>query len=147
MKRTLTFQKDKEDQRKYYLSYPEPSILDMKWENRDSNAVEWSNNAKFPLHFILRLMECLTPNVTFDIFMDNYFTFFRLLTHLGVNNIQVTCVLNKNRLRNSTIIGDKQLQKKGTMNIKQKRSVTLTVVGQNSSSAIYIASSKACEPK
>ena len=44
--------------------------------------------------------------------MDNYFTSFRLLTHLEVNNIRTTGVLNKNRLRKSTIIGDKQLQKK-----------------------------------
>ena len=44
--------------------------------------------------------------------MDNYFTSFCLLTHLGVNNIRVTDVLNKNRLRKCTIIGDKQLQKK-----------------------------------
>ena len=32
----------------------------------------------------LRLMECSTLSVSFDIFMD---AFFRLLTHLGVNNI------------------------------------------------------------
>ena len=44
--------------------------------------------------------------------MDNYFTSFRLLTHLEVNNIRTTGVLNKNRLRKCTIIGDKQLQKK-----------------------------------
>ena len=44
--------------------------------------------------------------------MDNYFTSFRLLTHLGVNIIQATRVLNKNRLRKCTIIGDKHLQKK-----------------------------------
>ena len=61
---------------------------------------------------VLRLMECLTPSVSFDIFMDNYFTSFRLLTHLGVNNIRATRVLNKNRLRKCTIIGDKQMQKK-----------------------------------
>ena len=35
----------------------------------------------------LRLMECLTPTVSFDIFIDNYFTPFRLLTHVGVNKI------------------------------------------------------------
>ena len=29
---------------------------------------------------VLRLMECLTPTVSFDLFMNNYFTFFRLLT-------------------------------------------------------------------
>ena len=54
--------------------------------------------------------------------MDNYFTSFRLLTHLGVylsvfnpnagNNIRVTGGLNKNMLRKCTIIGGKQLQKK-----------------------------------
>ena len=44
--------------------------------------------------------------------MYNYFTLFRLLTHLGVNNIQATSVLNKNRFRKSTIIGGKQVQKK-----------------------------------
>ena len=61
---------------------------------------------------VLQLMECLTPSVSFDILMDNYFTSFHLLTHLGVNNIRAIRVLNKNRLRKSTIIGDKQLQKK-----------------------------------
>ena len=45
--------------------------------------------------------------------MDNYFTFFCLLTNLGVNNIQAARVLNKNRLRKCTIIEEKQLQKKG----------------------------------
>ena len=60
----------------------------------------------------LRLMECLTQTVSFDIFMDNYFTSFRQLTHLRVNNIRATPVLNKNRLSKCAIIGDKQLQKK-----------------------------------
>ena len=61
---------------------------------------------------VLRLMKCLTPSVSFDIFMDNYFTSFCLLTHLGVNNIRTTRVLNKNRLCKCTIIEEKQLQKK-----------------------------------
>ena len=61
---------------------------------------------------VLRLMECLTPSVSFNIFMDNYFTSFRLLTLLGVNNIRATRMLIKNRLCKFTIIGDKQLQKK-----------------------------------
>ena len=50
-------------------------------------------------NIVLRLMESLTPTFSFDIFMDNYFTCFRLLTHRGVNNIRVTGVLNKNRLK------------------------------------------------
>ena len=56
-------------------------------------------------------MECLTSIVSIDIFMDNYFTSLRLLTHLGVNNIRVTRLLIKNRLRKYAIIGVKQLQK------------------------------------
>ena len=46
--------------------------------------------------------------------MDDCFTSFHMLTHLGVNNIQATTVLYKNRLRKCTIIGEKQLQKKKT---------------------------------
>ena len=99
-------------------------------------------------------MKWLTPSVSFDIFIDKYFTSFRLFTHLGVNNVRATRVLNKNRLRKCTIIADKQLQKKKkkrtwplwTAHIKQKSSVTLIEVGWNDISAIYIASSESCEP-
>ena len=45
----MTLEKDKEDQSKYYLSYPKPPVLDMKWENRDINVIEWENIPKFPL--------------------------------------------------------------------------------------------------
>ena len=79
-------------------------------------------------------MECLTWSVSIDIFMGNYFISCRLLTHLGINNIRATHVLNKNRFRKCTIIGDKQLQKKEIDLSKQrtsskKSSVTLTMVG------------------
>ena len=47
-KEPLTLEKDKEDQSKYYLSYPKPPVLDMKWENHDINVVEWVNIPKFP---------------------------------------------------------------------------------------------------
>ena len=92
-----------------YLSYPKPPVLDMRWENHNVNVVEWTNIPKFPLLLsedwekTLRLMECLTPSVSFDVFMDSYFTSFRLLTHLGVNDIRAKRVLNKNRLRKCNI--------------------------------------------
>ena len=70
----------------------------------------------------LQLIECLTPSASFEIFMDNYFTSFRLITHLGVNNIRATRVLNKNRLRKCTIIGNKQLQKKERGHFEQRTS-------------------------
>ena len=47
-KEPLTLGKDKEDQRKYYLSYPKPSVLDMKWENHDIDVVEWANIPNVP---------------------------------------------------------------------------------------------------
>ena len=71
---------------------------------------------------VLQLMECLTASVSFEIFMDNYFTSFRLLTHLGVNNIRATRVLNKIRLRKCTITGDKHLQKKESGHFEQPTS-------------------------
>ena len=52
-------------------------------------------------------MKCLPPTV-----MNNYVTCFRMLTHLGVNNIWATGVLSKNRLRKCTIVGNKQPQKR-----------------------------------
>ena len=75
-----------------------------------------SSSSKWRLgeNVVLRLMEWLTPYVSFDMLMDNYFTSLRLLMLLGVSNIRATCVLNKRRLRKCTIIGDKQLQKKRT---------------------------------
>ena len=67
-------------------------------------------------------MECSTPIVSFEIFMDNYFTSFRLLTHLGVKNIWAARVFNKNRLRKYTITGDKQLQNKERGHFEQRTS-------------------------
>ena len=57
-------------------------------------------------------MECLTPAFSFDVFIDNYFRSFRLLTRLEANSIRATGVLNKNRIRKFMIIGKKQQQKK-----------------------------------
>ena len=43
----MTLEKDKEDQSKYYFSYPKPTVLDMMRANRDINVVEWTNIPKF----------------------------------------------------------------------------------------------------
>ena len=47
-KETLTLEKDKEDLSKYYLSYPKPPVLDMKWESHDVNVVARANIRNFP---------------------------------------------------------------------------------------------------
>ena len=54
-------EKDKGDQSKYYLSYPKPPVLGMKWANREINVVRWANVPKFSelkdLATPLRLLE------------------------------------------------------------------------------------------
>ena len=47
-KESLTLEKDKEDQSKYYLSHPKWPVLDMKWENRDITVIEWTNVSSSP---------------------------------------------------------------------------------------------------
>ena len=71
----MTLEKDEEEQSKYYLSYPRPPVLDMKSENHDINVAEWANfqissSTEWRLgeNVVLRLMECLTPTVKFDLF-------------------------------------------------------------------------------
>ena len=45
----MILEKDKENQSKYFLNYTKPPVLDMKWQNRDINVIEWANIPKFPL--------------------------------------------------------------------------------------------------
>ena len=45
-KESQTLEKDKEDQSKFYVIYPNPPVLDMKG-NLDINVVEQANIAKF----------------------------------------------------------------------------------------------------
>ena len=68
---------------------------------------------------VLRLMECVTPTVIFDIFMGNYFTCFRLLTLLGVNKIRATCMFNKGSLPRCTIMGTNSCIKRESGHFKQ----------------------------
>ena len=57
----LALEKDKEDQTKYYLSYPKLPVLDMKSANRDINVAKWANIPNFSalddLVTTLRLLE------------------------------------------------------------------------------------------
>ena len=63
----MTLEKDKEDQRKYYLSYPKPPILDMKWVNRDINVIEWANIPKFST-----IENIVTPLKLLELFFGTY---------------------------------------------------------------------------
>ena len=92
-------------------------------------------------------MKRLPPTV-----MNNSFTSFRLLTHLGVNNIWATGMFIKNRLRKCTSVGDKEPLKRECGHFEQstsskKTSATSTVAGLNNIRAVYIASSTFSELK
>ena len=66
-KEPLTYEKDKEDQSKYYLSYPKLHVLEMKWANRDINVVEWPNISKFSA-----LDDLVTPFRLLELFFVMY---------------------------------------------------------------------------
>ena len=57
---------DKEDQSKYYLSYPNPPVLDSKWKNCDINVAERTNIPKFS-----KLDDIMTPLRIPKLFSDN----------------------------------------------------------------------------
>ena len=63
----MTLEKDKEDQSKYYLSYPKPPVLDMKSANRDINVVEWTNIPNFSA-----LDDLVTPLRLVELFFVTY---------------------------------------------------------------------------
>ena len=63
----MTLEKDKEDQRKYYLSHPKPPVLDMKLANRDINVVEWANIPSFSA-----LDNLVTPLRFLELFFVTY---------------------------------------------------------------------------
>ena len=63
----MTLEKDKEDQTKYYLSYTKLSVLDIKWENRDINVVEWANIPEFSA-----LDDLVTPLRLLELFFVTY---------------------------------------------------------------------------
>ena len=103
-------------------------------QSKLSSSTEW----RLGENVVLQLMECLTPIVNSEIFMNNCFTSFRLLTHLGANNIRAACVLNKNGLRKCTSLGTNSCKKKECGHFEQRTSskkvtltknVTLTVLG------------------
>ena len=63
----MVLEKDKEDQSKYYLSYPKLPVLDMKSANRDINVVKWANISNFSA-----LDDLVTPLRLLELFFVTY---------------------------------------------------------------------------
>ena len=62
----MTLEKDKENQSKYYISYPKPPVLDMKWANCDINVAEWASTPK-----LSTLENIVTPLRLLDLFFND----------------------------------------------------------------------------
>ena len=80
----------------------------------------WENVALQP-------MESLTPSVSFDIFMDNYFASFRLLTHLGVTTFEQHECSAKIGYANALSLGTNHWKKKECVQLWQWLVRTTTV--------------------
>ena len=103
---------------------------------------------------VLRLMECLAPTVSFNLFMDNYFTFFRLFvcspTLVLTTYEQEVCsrkIVYANIL--SSEINTCKKRNVATLNSAahdQQKCCVTCVAGQNDSRALSIASSVSCQP-
>ena len=99
-------------------------------------------------------MECLTPTVSFDLSMDNYFTSFRLfvcLPTLELTTFEQEVCSTKIGYANTLSSGTNSCKKrnvttlKSAAHIKQKCCVAC-VAGKNDKRALYIPSSESCCP-
>ena len=100
-------------------------------------------------------MECLARTVSFDLFMDSYFTSFRpfvcLPTTLELTKFEQEMCSTKIGYANTLSPGTNSCKERNlaTLNsaadIKQKRCLTC-VASQNDSRALYRASFKSCQP-
>ena len=63
----MTLEKDQEDSTKYYLSYPKPPVLEIKWANCHINVVKWANTPKFSA-----LDNLVTPVRLLELFFVTY---------------------------------------------------------------------------
>ena len=66
MRKNHRLLRNKEDQSKYYLSYPKPLLLAMKWESGDINVVERASIPKFS-----KLGDIVTPLRFLELFFDD----------------------------------------------------------------------------
>ena len=94
---------------------------------------------------VLDLLEELPRGTAYHIFVDNFFTSFRLLHHLHQNNVQATGVIRSNKLGRCSIEPAKALEKKarGFFDQRTDSNGVITVVGWNDNRAVYVASNAA----
>jgi hypothetical protein len=90
----------------------------------------------------LDLLEELPRETSYHVFIDNFFTSFRLLDHLRANGTRATGVIRSNKLTQCPIESSKSLEKKprGFFEQRTDNMNSLTVVGWNDNRSVYVAS-------
>jgi len=93
-------------------------------------------------HVVLDLLEELPRGISYHVFIDNFFTSFRLMNHLHDHNIQATGVIRCNKLGRCSIEPPKSLEKKerGFFDQRTDSQGVLTVVGWNDNRSVYLTS-------
>ena len=71
-----------------------------------------STNLGLREQVVIDLLSELPSNVSYHVYMDNYFTSFRLLHYLAQNHVQATGVIRKNKLNNCPILNSSEIEKK-----------------------------------
>ena len=100
-----TLEKDKEDQSKYYFSYPKPPVLDVKWGNRGINLIEWANIPTYSmLDDILTSLKLLELFFD-DVLVDMIFGYTKLYSHREKAGISFGITNEKIRFFLSMLVG------------------------------------------
>ena len=93
---------------------------------------------------VLSLCEALPNDKAQHLYMDNYFTSFRLLDYLAGHNIKATGTIRANKIRQCDIIDPKQLEKEERGYYQQRTACAenghVTCVGWNDNRPVYVAS-------
>lgn len=121
-----------------YVVQFEPYLGAKKTGGTRSSSVSWGLGEQV----VLDLLEELPRETSYHIFMDNFFTSFRLLDHLFNNGIRATGVIRSNKLSKCPIESSKSLEKKprGFFDQRTDNSNSLTIVGWNDNRSVYVVS-------
>ena len=91
---------------------------------------------------VLNLVETLPKKNSYNVFFDNFFTTFRLVQHLGDNNIRATGTVHRSQLHKTPITGPNELQKKarGFHEELSASDNSITLAGWNDTRHVYVSS-------
>lgn len=93
--------------------------------------------------FVTVLCRTIPDGLHSQVFMDNFFTSIELIEYLKSKNLHVLGTIRKDRLRNCTLLGEKELKKRGrgSYDSKTAQDAGITVVSWVDNKVVILASS------